>query len=70
MEWRILVVTNFFLAPEFTQRRSIFDISPVGQRLEMGNKSGQLLLPVMQGRSGRNNEERTPNIMRFGEVCE
>jgi hypothetical protein len=61
----ILVITNLLLAPEFSQCASIFDITPIWQSLEPGNKARYLLLPIVQSGSRSYDQKRTPDIMSF-----
>lgn len=48
MEGSIFIVADFFLTPKLAKGGSIFDITPVWQRLQTRDKSSELLLPIMQ----------------------
>ena len=50
MEGSVLVVADLLLTPEFTQSSTVLGITPVWERLQLGYKTGDLLLPVVQGR--------------------
>ena len=63
MEGGVLVVANFLLAPKLAQNRSVLDVTPVWQGLEVGYESSDFLLPIVQSRSGSDNQERPPDIM-------
>ena len=50
VERSVLVVTDLFLAPEFSKGCSVFDITPVWEGLQAWNEASELLLPVMKRR--------------------
>ena len=68
MKRRVFVVRDFFLRPELAQRSAILDITPVGQSLQLRHETGNLLLPVVQGRGRRDHQEGTPDVMRLRKV--
>ena len=68
MEGSVLVVANLFLGPELSQSSSVFDVTPVRERFELGNETGDLLLPVVQSRCRRDDQERTPDVVGLREV--
>ena len=70
MEGSILIIADLFLVPELAQRRSIFYITPIREGLQLGNEASDFLLPVMEcGRWG-DDEERSPDIVRFRKISE
>ncbi|KAI6770999.1 hypothetical protein HG531_009854 [Fusarium graminearum] len=67
---RILSVCSVLAIPELSKNLSVARASPVGENLEFRNKLGDLLLPVVECRSRRNNEEGSPNIVLLGKPVE
>ena len=49
MKGGVLVVADLFLAPEFSERCPIFDITPVREGLQGWDETSELLLPVVKG---------------------
>lgn len=68
MEMSIFIVTNRFSVPELPQNGSILRITPIRKRFEIRDELCDFLLPVVKGRCGRDDEERSPNVVYFGEV--
>ncbi|KAI3479290.1 hypothetical protein L1887_58721 [Cichorium endivia] len=68
VERRIAVVRDLLAIPELAQHRAVLDIAQYGQSLERGHKLADLLLPVVQRGSGRNDEERAPDVVHLGEI--
>jgi len=68
VEGGVLVIADFFLAPELPQCRSILYVSPVRECFEFWDEASELLLPVVKCGSGCNDKEWTPDIMRFRQV--
>ena len=68
MERRVLVVADLLPVPELSERRSILNVSPVRETLELRDEASDLLLPVVKRRGGRDDEERTPDVVYLGEV--
>lgn len=70
VERSVFVVSNRFPIPELSQHSSIFCRTPIRERFDVGNEFGDLLLPIVKGRSGRDDEERSPDVVNFGEVSD
>lgn len=70
MERCFLVVAYFLFAPEFSQRRAVFHISPVWQRLQSRDKPREFLLPIMKGGCWSHDQEGTPYIMSLCKIRE
>lgn len=70
VERRVAVVGQVLLEPDLTQRRPVLHSAPIRQSAQVGNEARELLLPIVQGGSGRDDKEGTPDVVGFREVCE
>jgi len=70
MEGGILSVNDRFSVPIPSQDLSVGRFAPVRNRLELWNETRQFLLPVMDSRSRGNDEEWSPDVLRFGKPGE
>ena len=68
VEGGVLVVANLLLTPELPQSRTVFGVTPIRQRLELRDETGDLLLPIVKRRRRRHNQEGTPDIVGFCQV--
>lgn len=66
MERRVLAECHILPTPYFSQGFSILRSAPIWQRFQARDESGQLLLPIVECRSGGNDEKRSPEVMHFG----
>ena len=65
----VLVVADIFLTPKLPEGRSVLHVSPIRQCFESWDKTGDLLLPVVQGGSWGDNEERSPDVVSLCKIC-
>ena len=69
MERCVLVIADLLLVPELAERCTVLYITPVGECLELRDESGDLLLPVVQRRCRRDDQERSPDVMGLRKIC-
>lgn len=68
VERRVAVVSDRLAVPELAEDLAVFDRSPVRESFQIRHELCNLLHPVVQRRSGRDDEERSPDVVDLGEV--